>query len=108
MRISRKIWMGTLALGFLASCSDQPSNITNPSVTIDRRTQTTSFDARARFREVDRKDTPWARMSDDELERATAEANGRVLIGFKNAEALEGCHKSGPGADNRSRRFRGA
>jgi len=42
-----------------------------------------------------RTDTPWRRMTDDELSARIADAGGRVFIGFKDAHAVAGVEEFG-------------
>jgi hypothetical protein len=43
----------------------------------------------------DRKDTPWRKMSDAALAAAVDEKQGRVAIGFKDAQATDGVDNRG-------------
>lgn len=71
--------------------SDRPPSATQPGGEL--RTQVARS---GEFVQGGRKDTPWQRMSDAELEAAVSEASDRVIIGLKDVTATDGV---GPGGE---------
>lgn len=81
-------WTPLALLCVLAACGEVPTSSEQPAKAAVRQNPPATEDA-------DRKDTPWQRMSDEELAAAIGRVQGRVLIGFKDSAAVGGVDNSG-------------
>jgi len=92
--MSPKLRTVVTVLVVVSGCSDrEPTGLeptspaTAPAASVQDSTPTQS--------PRDRKDTPWQRMNDQELITAVEEADGRVMVGFKDSVATEGVDNRG-------------
>lgn len=84
-----------VAVSFATACSDEPPRLTEPAVKSTSAKENSGQPTAAPQAQLDRKDTPWNRMSDASLRVEVERAGGRVLIGLKNPDASEGVDNSG-------------
>ena len=88
--------LGTFVAGglCLASCVAPRDSVTDPSLA-GPRLSTRGEERSGSSSTLKRKDTPWMRMSDSALVGAVRDANGLVLIGFKDLHATDGVDDDG-------------
>lgn len=94
-RMTSVLAVATVAVG-VDGCSDEPVSVTNDAIgpeiapqLVHEALQRTTQESRSR------RDTPWWTMSDNDLQDSVAAAGGRVLIGFKEVDALAGVDEYG-------------
>jgi hypothetical protein len=90
---SRPLFCAALASTTLVACREDRPTPTAPRAEVS---VPSAAEARAQPRQgPSRRDTPWRRMSNEDLARSVAEAGGRVAIGFKEPGAEEGVNDFG-------------
>ncbi|HET9983411.1 MAG TPA: S8 family serine peptidase [Longimicrobiales bacterium] len=97
MSTFRNGWHLVLIGGFLAACSDSRAP-TGPAVDppeVRASLSATALSTSLAQQTVSRRETPWFKMTDDELAAKVEEAGGRVFIGFKEPAAAGGVDERG-------------
>lgn len=96
LRRKCKTYLVAAVVGVLVgACMEQPEQPVTPSFNQQATTRGGAVLGRELRQGDDRKNTRWQRMTDIELAEAVAGANGRVMIGLKDADQADGVDNSG-------------